>query len=77
MNKSIYRFYYVNGQTEELETSLKYKDDARSDLRIKLINNPTWISAGGKQINLSNVISVEVVGGNEKMKLKPNLNIGS
>lgn len=71
MEKAKYKFYYVNGETEELETLRTYNDEAKSELNLKLTHNPTWLSVGGKHINLSNVISIEVVGENEKLTLKP------
>ncbi|AIE60367.1 hypothetical protein [Bacillus methanolicus] len=71
MEKVKYKFYYVNGQTEELETTQYFSEDAIAELRVKLLSNPTWINAGGKLINLSNVISIEVVAENEKQTLKP------
>lgn len=71
MEKAKYKFYFVNGQIEELETQYEYTDDANGDLRVKLTHNPTWLYVGGKHINLSNVISIEVVGENDKIRLKP------
>ncbi|WP_045518101.1 hypothetical protein [Neobacillus niacini] len=71
MENAKYKLYYVNGETEVLETEDKYINDAKTGLNLKLAHKPTWIRVGGKHINLSNVISIEVVGENEKITLKP------
>ncbi|PKR82576.1 hypothetical protein [Heyndrickxia camelliae] len=73
MTNARFKFHYVSGQTEELDTGHRYNKDARQDLALKFHHNATWISAGGKQINLANVISIEVIGDEEEMSLKVNL----
>ncbi|MFF2290519.1 hypothetical protein [Peribacillus butanolivorans] len=70
MSNAKYKFYYVNGETEELETNEPYTDEANSILNLQLIQNATWLQAGGKHINLANVISIEFVGDQEKRKLE-------
>lgn len=75
MSNAKYRFYYINGEIEELETENQYNEDARSKLNLKLTHNPTWMYVGGKHINLANVISIEVVGEKEKMELNLNLKL--
>ncbi|GIN86962.1 hypothetical protein J6TS2_33480 [Heyndrickxia sporothermodurans] len=75
MANARYKFHYVNGEKEELETKHRYNTDAKSELATIFHHNKSWISAGGKTINLANVISIEVVGEEEKMTLKLNLNV--
>ncbi|MFC9601105.1 hypothetical protein ACFY5J_26795 [Peribacillus butanolivorans] len=70
MSNAKYKFYYVNGETEELETNEPYTDEANSILNLQLIQNATWLQAGGKHINLANVISIEFVGDQDKRKLE-------
>ncbi|MEJ9232268.1 hypothetical protein LAV79_23000 [Peribacillus butanolivorans] len=70
MSNAKYKFYYVNGETEELETNEPYTDEANSILNLQLIQNATWLQAGGKHINLANVISIEYVGDQDKRKLE-------
>ncbi|MGE7185615.1 hypothetical protein ACQKKK_17050 [Peribacillus sp. NPDC006672] len=77
MSNAKYKFYYVNGETEELETNEQHSDEANSILKLQLIQNATWLQAGGKHINLANVISIEYTGekGNRKsesIKFRPN-----
>ncbi|AXN39660.1 MULTISPECIES: hypothetical protein [Peribacillus] len=70
MSNAKYKFYYVNGETEELETNEPYTDEANSILNLQLIQNATWLQAGGKHINLANVISIEFAGDQDKRKLE-------
>ncbi|MFB7639571.1 hypothetical protein ACWF7H_15890 [Peribacillus butanolivorans] len=70
MSNAKYKFYYVNGDTEELETNEPYTDEANSILNLQLIQNATWLQAGGKHINLANVISIEFAGDQDKRKLE-------
>ncbi|MCY8938087.1 hypothetical protein [Peribacillus frigoritolerans] len=69
MSNAKYKFYYVNGETEELETNQPYTDDLKSSLRVKLTHNPTWFQVGETHINLTNVIRVEVVGDQDRQRL--------
>ncbi|MCK2006159.1 hypothetical protein MZM54_33145 [[Brevibacterium] frigoritolerans] len=69
MSNAKYKFYYVNGATEELETDQPYTDDLKSSLRVKLTHNPTWFKVRDAHINLSNVIKIEVVGNKDKPSL--------
>lgn len=68
MSKEKYKFYYVNGETEELEANEPLIDQSSSLINLQLIQNATWLQAGGKHINLANVISIEVVGHSDRMK---------
>jgi hypothetical protein len=78
MSNAKYKFYYVNGETEELETDRPYTDDLKGSLRRTLVESKSWLKVGDTHINLANVIKVEVVGDKDKprldvsgLKLKP------
>ncbi|MFJ7638804.1 hypothetical protein ACQKL0_13705 [Peribacillus sp. NPDC097264] len=70
MSKEKYKFYYVNGVTEELEANEPLTDHA-SIINLQLIQNATWLQVGGKHINLANVISIEFVGEQDRLKQDP------
>ncbi|MGE7604355.1 hypothetical protein ACQKL5_18045 [Peribacillus sp. NPDC097675] len=67
MSKEKYKFYYVNGVTEELEANEPIMDHA-SIINLQLIQNATWLQVGGKHINLANVISIEIVENPDRVK---------
>lgn len=69
MRNARYKFYYVTGETEEVNSGREYNEDARSRLMIALQSNQKWFMVNGKAINTDNVVSVEVVGEKEKMEL--------
>lgn len=69
MSNARYRFHYVTGETEEIDSGREYNEDARQKLIMVVQDNKKWFMVDGKAINMDNVVTAEVVGEKEKMEL--------
>ncbi|KMZ42041.1 MULTISPECIES: hypothetical protein [Bacillales] len=69
MSNARYRFHYVTGETEEIDSGREYNVDARQKLIMVVQDNKKWFMVDGKAINMNNVVTAEVIGEKEKMEL--------
>lgn len=64
-----YKFHFINGQEEIVESDFEYTEDLMEKVHLITRKEQKWVWIKGKVYNLSNVISIEVVGEKDKPKL--------